>query len=140
MTTTAHAHAQLNRAVVAFLDGRRLRGFIYDFSAVKDFFRLSPEGDPLNQRGTEIKVKELKAIFFVKDFAGNAESTEAESEATSRHGRSMEIVFADGEIIKGNTDAYNPRKLGFFLFPAKGKGNNLRIFVINQNVTKARFL
>ena len=66
MTTTAQAHVQLNRAVVAFLDGRRQRGFIYDFSAVKESFRLSPESDTLQQRGVEIKVKDLKAVFFVR--------------------------------------------------------------------------
>lgn len=29
-----------NKAVVAFLDGRRLKGYIYNFSAQKDRFRL----------------------------------------------------------------------------------------------------
>jgi hypothetical protein len=57
MTTVPQAHVQLNRAVVAFLDGRRQRGFIYDFSAVKESFRLSPESDTLQQRGVEIKLK-----------------------------------------------------------------------------------
>jgi hypothetical protein len=128
MTTAAQAHVQLNRAVVAFLDGRRQRGFIYDFSAVKESFRLSPESDTLQQRGVEIKVKDLKAVFFVKDFAGNREYVESAVTGNSPRGRKMAISFTDGETLQGCTDAYNPKRPGFFLFPTDAKSNNLRIF------------
>jgi hypothetical protein len=140
MTTAAQAHTQLNRAVIAFLDGPRQRGFIYDFSAMKESFRLSPENDPLQQRGAEIKVKDLKAVFFVKDFAGNPEYVESPACGTSTRGLKMEISFADGERLHGCTDAYNPKKRGFFLFPTDGQSNNLRIFVVNQNVIHAKFV
>jgi len=133
-------NTQLNRAVVAFLDGRRQRGFIYDFSAMKESFRLSPENDPLQQRGAEIKVKDLKAVFFVKDFAGNPEYVESGANGNSVRGRKMEISFSDGEKLHGCTDAYNPKKPGFFLFPVDGQSNNLRIFVVNQNIAQARFV
>jgi len=140
MTTAAQAHTQLNRAVVAFLDGRRQRGFIYDFSAMKESFRLSPENDSLLQRGTEVKVKDLKAVFFVKDFAGNPQYVESAKNGSSARGRKIEISFADGETLHGYTDAYNAKKPGFFLFPADGQSNNLRIFVVNRNVVSAKFV
>ena len=52
MATPSQTPDKSNRAVVAFADGRRLRGYIFDFSAIKDSFRLSPEEDPApEQRG-----------------------------------------------------------------------------------------
>ncbi|HKD52024.1 MAG TPA: hypothetical protein VKB90_14545, partial [Candidatus Acidoferrum sp.] len=66
-----------NKAVVAFLDGRRLKGYIYNFSAQKDRFRIFLEQDPAQRAGTDVQLKDLKAIFFAKDFAGNPEYTES---------------------------------------------------------------
>jgi hypothetical protein len=40
----------------------------------------------------------------------------------------MAISFTDGETLQGCTDAYNPKRPGFFLFPTDAKSNNLRIF------------
>jgi hypothetical protein len=36
------------------------------------------------------------------------------------------------------TEAYNPQKPGFFMFPADLECNNERIFVINRNVSEVR--
>jgi len=38
------------------------------------------------------------------------------------------------------TEAYDPQELGFFLFPADQKSNNLRIFIVNRNVVQIKFL
>jgi len=50
------------------------------------------------------------------------------------------VTFRDGEKLVGTSEAYNPQKLGFFLFPADGKSNNSRIFIVNKNVQKVKFL
>jgi len=39
MATPSQTPDKSNRAVVAFADGRRMRGYIFDFSAIKDSFR-----------------------------------------------------------------------------------------------------
>lgn len=130
-----------NKAVVAFLDGRRLKGYIYNFSAQKDRFRLFSCQDSGGQRegqqeGTDVQMKDLKAIFFAKDFAGNSEYTESQTLASQKQGRKAEVTFRDGEKLMGTTDAYNPQKVGFFLIPADPRSNNLRVFVITRNTTK----
>ena len=50
MATPSLTPDKSNRAVVAFADGRRMRGYIFDFSAIKDSFRLSPAEDPLQKK------------------------------------------------------------------------------------------
>lgn len=129
-----------NKAIVAFLDGRRLKGYIYNFSAQKNSFRLFLEQDPVQGQGTDVHLKELKAIFFAKDFVGNREYTESQV-LTSQNGcRKAEVTFRDGEKLVGTTDAYNPQKTGFFLVPADPRSNNLRVFVIIKNATQVRWI
>ncbi len=129
-----------NKAVVACLDGRRLKGVIYNFSALKDSFRLFSEEDPSQARGTEVEMKDLKAVFFVKDFVGDRDYQESQPAGPPKHGKKIEVTFSDGETLVGITDAYNPQKLGFFIFPPDPKTNNIRIFVINKNASRTRFI
>lgn len=140
MAATPNVLDNRNKAVVAFLDGRRLKGYIYNFSAQKDRFRLFSEKDTLQGEGTDVQVKELKAIFFAKDFLGNPEYTESQV-LTSQNGcRKAEVTFRDGEKLVGTTDAYNPQKIGFFLVPADPRSNNLRVFIITKNATQIRWI
>jgi hypothetical protein len=64
------------KVVVAYPNGRRLKGYVYDFSPTRDFFFLFPRDhdattpDSSAQR-VAIRLHELKAVFFVKDFDGD---------------------------------------------------------------------
>ncbi len=129
------------RVVAAFLDGRRLKGHTNDFSPVRDQFFLFPEGvdSKPGDRGTPVKVADLKALFFVKQFTGDPARREA-TETPQQPGKKLEIRFADGEVLSGFTVAYNPKGLGFFLQPADPSGNNERIFVVNRNAKDVRVL
>jgi hypothetical protein len=129
----------LNKVVVAYLDGRRLSGRVMDFSTAKDVFRLIPEGEG-QQKGQEVALKDLKAVFFVKDFRGNRAYRESQKLVDGKPGRKVEITFFDGEKIVGTTQAYDPKKSGFFVFPADAKSNSMRIFVVNWNVRDVKFL
>ena len=93
MATPSQTPDKSNRAVIAFADGRRMRGYIFDFSAIKDSFRLSPEEDPLQKKGAEVKMKDLKAVFFVRDFNGNRGYQESQAVEGQRHGRRLEVTF-----------------------------------------------
>ncbi len=66
------------RVVAAFLDGRRLKGYTNDFSPARDHFFLFPEGTEAKpgSRGAMVKLADLKALFFVKEFSGNPEHRE----------------------------------------------------------------
>lgn len=123
------------KVVVAYLDGRRLKGYTNDFSPVREQFFLFPENvDPKpGDRGTPVRVAELKALFFVKDFAGSPARKDAAA-ASPISGKKIAVVFADGEKLLGSSVAYNPKNLGFFMQPADPADNNERIFVINRNV------
>lgn len=134
MTTPPNSADKMNRAVVAFLDGRRLKGYLLNFSALKENFRLFHNEPGKDQAGSDILLRDLKAIFFVKDFSGNPEAKEIPSGDAPRHGRKIVVTFRDGEELSGMTEGYNAQKPGFFMFPLAANSNNLRIFVINKNV------
>jgi hypothetical protein len=138
--STSGAQTGLNKAVVGFLDGRRVRGHVFDFSPLKDRFHLAPEADPLQGKRSEILLKDLKAIFFVKDFAGNSQYKESKTSESPVRGRKIEVTFRDGEKLVGSSQAYNLKNLGFFLFPLDDKSNNSRIFVVSSNVESVRTL
>ena len=128
-----------SRVVVAYLDGRRLKGYVYNFSPLNERFRLFPQDEAPHTKGVDVQVKDLKAVFIVKDFAGNPGYKESQRVDPSRVGRRIEVILADGEKIIGTTDAYNPQKLGFFISPADPESNTLRTFVIKRNAKHIRF-
>jgi uncharacterized protein DUF6982 len=129
-----------SKAVVAYLDGRRLKGYIYNFSTQKDRFRLFLEQDTRQREGTDVQMKDLKAIFFAKDFLGNPEYKEFQTLNAVAQGRKAEVEFQDGERIVGTTDAYHPQKIGFFIVPADPRSNNLRVFVVTKNARQIRWI
>jgi hypothetical protein len=128
-----------NKVVVAFLDGRRLKGHVYDFSALKDHCRLFPEGDTSQSQGVDLAFRDLKAVFFVKDFAGHPGHHDL-NDLKPGHGRALQVTFPDGEKIVGTTEAYNPQRPGFFLFPVDPESNNIRIYVVAKNTSEVRRL
>lgn len=121
------------KIVVAFLDGRRLKGSSLNFSALKESFDLFPGENPAQQRGIKVELKDVKAIFFVKDFSGNPKREESSAENMRGPGRGLEVTFGDGEKVVGATQGYNPQKIGFFLTPIDSASNNSRIFVVTKN-------
>lgn len=128
------------KVVAAYVDGRRLKGHTSDFSPVRDHVFVFEGADPKpGERGTLVQLAELKALFFVKDFAGNPAHKDA-AVGAQRPGKKIEVTFPDGETIIGFTVAYNPKNLGFFMQPVDEAGNNERIFVVNRNVKQVRTL
>jgi len=84
---------------------------------------------------------DLKALFYVKDFAGDAEfQSRQEWHRLSREGRRTLVTFHDGEIIWGTSVDYDPSAVGFFLVPVDPDDNNLRIFVVNESIQHVEFL
>ena len=66
----------MNKLVARFADGRMIKGTTFDFSPAKEHFHITelspqPEANP-----TAICTKDLKALFFVKDYAGNPRHVE----------------------------------------------------------------
>jgi hypothetical protein len=140
MATPPRPPGQANKVVVAYLDGRRVSGYVYDFSAIKDSFNLLPAEKTLHEHGIKVMMMELKAVFFVKDFVGNPQYNDQPIVDEHIHGRKIEVTFRDGEKYMGKTEGYNPQKLGFFLVPGDPASNNIRVFVVTKNAKEVKFI
>ena len=116
-----------NRIVAHWRDGRLTKGSTGDFVPTRDLFHVAPvDGGPV----VAIKISELKAIFFVKDFAGDAGHRRRNAFEAPVVGRRIRVVFSDGEEMVGTTQSYHPGRAGFFVVPADLHGNNERCFVV----------
>jgi hypothetical protein len=131
---------RLNKVVVGFLNGDRTKGYISDFSSLEESFHLLPEKDPLQGEGRAVALKDLKAIFFVWEFAGSPESHAALREVAPGQGRGIEVTFRDGEKIFGRPEEYNSQRIGFYMYPANPRSNNIRIFVVTRNTRQVRLV
>jgi hypothetical protein len=132
-----------NKVVVRFRDGRLLKGFASDFFPTKDLFHLSLLDSPPGTKPVRVQLAELKAIFFVRDLASKARPRRDARElgpSLPGAGRRIRVVFADGEILVGTTQGYQPGRVGFFVVPADRESNNERCFVIASAAQQVSFL
>jgi hypothetical protein len=129
------------KVVLRFTVGKVLKGFTQDFLPNKDRFHLHST-DKASGEAKEVLVKELKAIFFVQDFAGSPQYKERKkySEGEKPTGKKVEVTFKDGEVLVGSTLGYDRSRPGFFVFPVDPKGNNIRVFVVSSATKNVRYL
>ena len=129
------------KVVARYFDGRVVKGLSQDFFPNKDRFHVYP-ADKSSGEAAEILLKELKAVFFVRDFVGNFQYDERKEyvEGDKPSGRKIEVTFKDGEVLVGTTLGYDPSRPGFFLFPADPKSNNVRVFAVTTAVKGVRFV
>lgn len=130
------------KIVIRFADGRIEKGYSQDFFPNKPAFHLFENLSKGAANHKEIRVADLKAVFFVKTFAGNPDYKERKRfvEGDPAQGRKAEVDFLDGEVLQGSVLGYDPKGPGFFLFPSDPESNNQRVFVTNSAVKKFRYL
>jgi hypothetical protein len=122
-----------NKVVARFADGRLIKGSTSDFVPMKDAFHVAVAGATAGSKPQHILVKELKAIFFVKDFAGRPEyqpRQEFDPKRSVAGGRKIKVVFNDGEVLVGTTQGYQPDRPGLFMVPADQESNIERCYVV----------
>jgi hypothetical protein len=92
----------------------------------------------------EVSIKDVKAIFYVHNFDGDANHKEMSFYGKSPivHGIWMRVQFLDGEVIEGivhNSIRYlvDP---GFFLVPTHPGSNNKLIYVSKSQLADHRVL
>ncbi len=118
-----------NEVVAHYLDGRVVKGVSLDVDPgrPKCHIRTAAQGT------LEVKLTDLKALFFVKDLTGNAKREEAlelaPGDGRARGAFPIELEFVDGERLVGLTVRFPPIKPFFFVLPADAGSNNLRILV-----------
>ncbi|HKA15893.1 MAG TPA: hypothetical protein VKH41_12805 [Myxococcota bacterium] len=131
--------AESLRVVVRYADGRTLKGTTQDFRPASPRFHLIPaDGAPV----VDVRVAELKAVFFVRNFAGSSERTKlrgflAAPPETSQ-GKKVAVLFRDGELLCGYTLTFSPDRAGFFMFTADAASNNLRIYVVTAAAAEVK--
>lgn len=117
-----------------------LKGYTQDFSPNKPDFHLVPAEAGKSGEPVKVVVKDLKAVFFVRELAGNQQYNERDEFSGRPQGRKLEVTFTDGEVMVGSSLGFDPQRPGFFLFPADPQSNNQRVFVISAAVKKVRYL
>jgi len=128
------------KIVVRYREGRLLKGFTHDFHPSRTQFTLWPAVHSAPSERMHVPTSQLKAVFFVRDFAGNPGYSEPRTFDGAVAGRRLEVTFADDEVLLGSTLSYRPDGLGFFMNPADTRGNNLRVFVVGSAIRHVRFL
>jgi hypothetical protein len=130
------------KIVCRYMDGKMVKGYTQDFFPNKPSFHIFPTETSNPKESVEVFLRELKAIFFVRDFTGRPDYDERKQYAPSDRpsGRIVEITFTDGETLVGSTLGYDPKRSGFFIFPADPKSNNARVFALSKAVRLVRYL
>ena len=131
-----------SKIVMRYADGRVLKGYTQDFFPDKPTFYLYKKHPKFSDEPKEVSVKDLKGIFFVRDFLGNPQKREPKKipDGLKVSGRKVEVTFKDKEVMVGSILDYNPERSGFFLFPSNPRSNNITVFVVSQAVLSVRFL
>ncbi len=137
---------KISKVVARFKDGTLLKGETDDFSLDKpyffirlmhgDFFRTNSEV----LKTARVKMDDLKAAFFVKDFHGNRNRKDKYNDSFPWGSKKVKALFIDGEEITGYALHYALGDPGFFIEPADKQSNNERIFVINSATKEVTFL
>ena len=129
------------KVVIHYANGTVMKGFTEDFSPNKDFFHLFPAAGPKG-KAIEVLMKDLKAVFFVRDFTGDPQYNERKIflEEEKGHGRKLEVKCIDDELLVGSTLGYDPSRKGFSVFPADPNSNNIRVFIVSSSVKEFRYV
>ena len=121
------------QVVLHYADGRIVKGHATDFFPNKEIFHLEEKE---SSEANEIKVSELKGVFFVKTFEGNPAHHERKDLERVGMGKRIQVKFKDGEELIGYTSGYSPDRSGFFVFPSDPDSNNEKIFVVTAATAK----
>jgi hypothetical protein len=126
-----------NTVVLHYAGGDIRKGTIDDFFPNKSVFHFQ---EAATSTILEVSLSDLKAVYFVKDFAGRADYQEKDDTELVGFGKKIMVSFKDGETQIGYTQGFSPGRAGFFLFPADPESNNDRIFVATSATVKIDFL
>jgi hypothetical protein len=132
----------VNKVVARFVGGRVLKGTTADFYPARPRFHVTPEGAAADSAPVEVKVADLKAVFFVRDFTGDPRHVEknAFDAKGASAGRRIKVVFADGEVLLGTTTGHQRDRPGFFIVPADAESNIERCYVVAGAAREVRFI
>jgi Family of unknown function (DUF6982) len=128
-----------NEVVARYIDGRTVKGTCLDVDPARPTCHIKTVE---TGKMVVVKLLDLKALFFVKDFVGDSAHQEAAAldpgDARSRSFSLIELQFKDGERIIGLTARFPPIRPFFFVLPVDIASNNIRILVNRAAVASVR--
>ena len=127
-----------HQIVIHYRDGRIVKGITDDFLPHHERFHVTPPGG----RSCEVRLKDLKAVFFVRDLVGNSRhhKSNVPVPGVPLGGRKLRVVFQDGEVMVGASEAYHTDHPGFFLTPVDLGSNNARCFVVSEATREIQYI
>lgn len=127
------------KIVVHMVGGTIHKGITLDFEPDgKEFHLLPAEGGGVPIR---IRLGEMKALFYVKDYLGNRDFVARRSfEQIRQAGRKAILTFQDGETMWGTVGRDEETERGFFFYPVDERDNNDRIFVVRDSLKEIRWV
>lgn len=133
---------RLQKVVIHYQDGKILKGFLHPFQLTDEETMFSKE-DKTGSENLKIPLRNLKAIYYVKDHQGDKDFKEKKRFGlAASKGRKVMVKFKDRELVCGYVTETLPwvlgkfhpepdvSRFGFFLIPADPESNNLKIFVV----------
>jgi hypothetical protein len=118
-----------NLVVAHYLDGRVVKGTSLDVDPAKPTCHVRPPTGPVQ----DVKLADLKALFFVRSLEGNATREEARtpdpSDPRLKGSSPIALRFRDGESMLALTNRFPPNRPHFFVVPLDPAANNVRILV-----------
>lgn len=151
MENPGHPSTSGDQAVLHVRAGKLLKGLLTDFTTTADTVHLKLESASENPP-IEVKVADLKAIYYVRSFTGNKQYKKKRYFGSmDPKGKRVMVRFKDGEILCGFIEgelpwkdgfltATDPNLKGFFIYPADSEGNNTKVFVVTTAVEDVRRL
>jgi hypothetical protein len=127
------------KVVVRYTEGQSLKGYTQDFLASRAHFTLRSCASVTEGEAVIVPLLRLKALFFVREFAGNPGYIERTDLPEPQGGRPIEVTLSDEEVIVGTTNNYRSDGQGFFVTPVDPLANNIRIFIVANSVRQIRF-
>ena len=132
------------KVVVKYKDGNIIKGWVEKFHPKKESFILFPLFEYSEEKRLIINFNLLKAVFFVKDFAGDKNYHKVRSfnvdVTITPTQRKLIVDFKDKEHLYGTCLSYGMFEKGFFVFPIDPKDNSERIFVVHSATKKVRLM
>ena len=113
------------------------KGTTEDFFQNKEIFHMR---DNDNGEIQTINIKDLKAVFFVKDFQGNPKYQDRDDNIRLGLGKKIRVKFKDGEMLVGYTQGFSRDRVGFIMFPSDPISNNDKVFVVTAATINVSFV
>lgn len=117
-----------NDVVAHYLNGNIIKGSSMDVAPGKGFCHIRTD-----EGITKVEFKDLKALYFVKDLAGDSKRDDTQEveqdDMRLRGSRLLEVVFKDDERLVVLCNTFPPKTERFFVLPVDMDSNNKRILI-----------